>query len=116
MTDQTHKHALPWPKWFLISACLSALGGLLLIGIPGALVLEAVYWLQGLFGLQPRVIEGDAAWPTAIMIALLWPLPITPLAILHHRFFPNQTTLNRWLICLASSLLVTVVMTFLWLL
>ena len=116
MPDQPHLESDHWFKWLLVSACISALSGLLLIGIPGALVLEAVYWLQTQVGLQPRTLEGDAVWPTAIMIALLWPLPITPLAILHQRFFPSQSKLFRWLFCLIGSLLMTLLITFVWLL
>lgn len=56
-----------------ILAVLLAIGGVLLLGIPGALVYElCVPWVRLTLG--GRFTElGDGAWPAAIVITLTWP-------------------------------------------
>jgi hypothetical protein len=64
--------------WPLIVTGGCMLLGFLLLGLPGALFMEAAHPLllrlngQGIRGM------GDRAWPTAILISLGWPLAITP--------------------------------------
>lgn len=56
-----------------VVAGLLALGGIALLGIPGAVVYGiSAPWVQLLMG--PRYTDlGDAAWPAAILITLTWP-------------------------------------------
>jgi hypothetical protein len=63
----------------ITAACLMGLG-LLLLGLPGAILLELPSWL-GLTG----SIEGDAAWPAAILVSIVWPVFIPLGVIAKHR-------------------------------
>lgn len=55
------------------AAVLLALGGMLLMGIPGAFVYElSAPWVQGILG-EGYADLGDGAWPAAIVITLTWP-------------------------------------------
>ena len=96
----------------MISAIIGIVCGFLLIGLPGALVLELVGLAYDYFAISPLDLAGDSVWPIAIMISLLWPSAITPLSILHYNMFPQQSLLSRWLFSLIGSLLITVVITF----
>ena len=50
--------------------------GLVLLGIPGALLLEALQPLMQRLGRGP--IAGDGAWPAAILMSAAWPVALAP--------------------------------------
>jgi hypothetical protein len=56
-----------------VVAGLLALGGIALLGIPGAVIYGvSAPWVQLLMG--PRYTDlGDGAWPAALLITLTWP-------------------------------------------
>lgn len=56
-----------------IAAAVLAVGGMALLGIPGAVIYGiSLPFVQLLMG--PRFTElGDGAWPAAILITLMWP-------------------------------------------
>ena len=59
--------------WVVAAAVLLALGGLVLMGIPGAVVYElSAPWVRLLLG-DGYAELGDGAWPAAIVITLTWP-------------------------------------------
>jgi hypothetical protein len=62
-----------------VTAMLIAVG-MVLLGIPGALLLGVFTTLYGIAtGTDPNnVLPPDAAWPFAILLTILWPLFITP--------------------------------------
>ena len=62
-------------QWTLIAAGM-AFFGMLLVGLPGALLLA----IPAKLGLVAE-IKGDAAWPSAILVSLLWPF-LFPIAVL----------------------------------
>lgn len=99
-------------RLIIVSVVIGVIGGILLMGIPGGLVLELVDFIKDYFAMSPIDLPGDAVWPTAIMISLLWPLPITPLAFLHHKLFPQKGALSRWIFCLIGSFILTITMAF----
>lgn len=113
MADEITKQPPHKLRLLIISVVIGILSGFLLIGLPGALVLELIALAYAQLGMSPLDLHGDAVWPTAIMISLLWPVPITPLAVIHFRQFPQASLLNRWLFSLVGSLLLTALVTFL---
>lgn len=79
-----------WFRWVLITG-LMILGGLALLGLPGAVlftlsrpVLALVYGR----GFMDR-LQGDAAWPLAVGLTLLWPLGLWPLYALLGWLWPG---------------------------
>ena len=69
----------PFRKELVIASIVAAalmFIGLVALGIPGAIFLEIPAWL----GLA-KGIEGDGAWPAAILVSLVWPLFI-PLGVI----------------------------------
>jgi hypothetical protein len=63
---------LTWLGW---PVALS-FAGLLLLGIPGALLMEIAGPFAGMFTTQR--LPGDSAWPMAIMVSLIWPWFLLP--------------------------------------
>ena len=64
-----------------VTATLVLLGlGFVLLGLPGALVLEAAKPpLVSIWGARAaRWPQGDAGWPVCILLAFVWPLAIVP--------------------------------------
>jgi hypothetical protein len=59
--------------WTAAVAVLLALGGMALLGLPGAVIYElCAPWVRLMLG--GRFTElGDGAWPAAIVITLTWP-------------------------------------------
>lgn len=79
-----------WFRWLLITG-LVILGGLAVLGLPGAVlftlsrpVLALVYGR----GFMER-LPGDAAWPAAIGLTFTWPIGLWPLHALVSRLWPG---------------------------
>lgn len=71
------------PLWLslIIAASLAFLGFFPLMGLPGGLLYEKWRFVFGRVGL-PKLfpeLQGDRAWPAAILISIAWPwfLPLT---------------------------------------
>lgn len=62
----------------LVVAVISAIGGIVLLGIPGAILFELASPFVGLvFGRDAlNALPPDSMWPIAIVITLLWPISI----------------------------------------
>jgi len=56
--------------WAEVTACVLVLANLVMMGLPGALVVEPVESAIGFVGLRPN---SDAAWPTAILAGFVMP-------------------------------------------
>lgn len=76
-------------KLSLLAVGLSV-GGLGLLGLPGALWLTLANPLAAL--LTATRAPGDSAWPMALMHSLLWPLFLPPAYLLAARL----AALGRW--------------------
>src|SRR5689334_9632394 len=61
--------------WTLVALGISVLS-VLLMGLPGALLLEIPIRLR-----LCRPIKGDNAWPAALVVSVLWPIGI-PVGVL----------------------------------
>lgn len=60
-------------KWITITAAVLAALGVLLLGIPGAIVYElSAPWVRVMLG-KGYAELGDGAWPAALVITLTWP-------------------------------------------
>ncbi len=59
-----------------IGAVVLAVAGLVSLGLPGAIVLEAATSLARMFGAPG--LGGDQAWPAALGISLLGPFALIP--------------------------------------
>jgi hypothetical protein len=72
--------AAVWARFSWRSLCLAAgaleLLGFVLLGLPGAAFLEAIQPLMQRLGYP--TLSGDAAWPAAILMSLLWPVALVP--------------------------------------
>ena len=73
-----------------IAAGLVALAGLLALGLPGALVLEAATPVAGLF--TRHELAPDQVWPAAIGISVVGPFALVPAYLMLARL-----TASRWL-------------------
>lgn len=68
--SRAHRRGL---RWMLVTAALLSVLGLLLMGIPGAVVYElSVPWVRAMQGARFTDL-GDGAWPAALLISLTWP-------------------------------------------
>jgi hypothetical protein len=63
---------LSWLGW-PVALCA---GGIMLLGIPGALLMEIASPVSGLF--TGKKLPADSAWPMAIILALIWPWFMLP--------------------------------------
>jgi hypothetical protein len=84
----------PFTKSLLVASVVAGVlmfVGLLLLGIPGAILLEIPTWLGVAKG-----IEGDGAWPAAILVTLVWPMFI-PLGVIARHLLSTRgfTTLAK---------------------
>lgn len=67
-------------KWTIVIALIiSTVGSTVLMGLPGAIVLEFSQALIKPFNLELLCMKGDAGWPSAILISAICPLSL-PLA------------------------------------
>ena len=67
---------------FLVSLGL-AMAGLLVVGLPGAVVLWAAAPLAGWF--SPARLGGDQVWPAALAISALGPFALLPADVVSRR-------------------------------
>lgn len=81
-------------KWFLITAG-TMIGGILLVGLPGAVVFALSWPFQlMLFGRDFwSRLHSDKAWPLALQVTLLWPLALWPA---HWAVYTHLAHLTRW--------------------
>jgi hypothetical protein len=79
-----------------IVAALLAVGGMMLLGIPGALVYGvSVPWVQLLLG--DRFTDlGDGAWPAAILITLTWQASLVVAYAIANGPLRHRGRLARW--------------------
>jgi len=98
-------------KWSIIIALAIGIFGFIPgMGIPGALVLTTGEALSGLFGYHFYCLEGDRAWPAAILTTWVWPIWIPISYYLCFRLFKTESKRQRWLtfvVALFVSMLVT---------
>jgi hypothetical protein len=73
----------------MISVGVIEILGLVLLGLPGGAFLEAFQPVMVRIGLNP--ITGDAAWPAAIVMSLVWPLALVPAYLV-----ARATSLGNW--------------------
>ncbi len=99
----------------IVCSILSVVGGIVLIGIPGALLIGAVGWFLELSGIGTIQLSGDDAWPVMIMISLLWPFLMLPVSTWMQRQLPNIHSGLHWLLIIILSLFITQVIIFVWL-
>ena len=105
----------PSRKWlWIVSIIMSLVGGILLIGIPGALLVGLVGWLLEFTGLGMIHLSGDEAWPTVIMLSLLWPFLLLPVSSWMNRKFPKVQSGLHWFLIIIISLMITVFAIFVW--
>lgn len=81
-------------KWILITAG-AVVGGIITVGIPGALVFAlSSPFLALVYGVDFwSKLHGDKAWPMAILIALVWPLALGPA---HWAVYTHLGHLSKW--------------------
>jgi hypothetical protein len=97
-----------WGSLFLAAGVLEGLG-VVLLGLPGAAFLETLEPVMHRVGRGP--ISGDAAWPAAIMMSLMWPVALAP-AYLVARSVPLGNR-QRGLVALAVLVTICVLIGFL---
>lgn len=102
-------------KWALISALiLSLTGSFLLMGLPGAVLLEAWQWLASLMGFKLLCLKQDAAWPSAIIMSATWPWSIPLSQLLLSKNFASlkasQAKLLFGFLLVLDSLLLTLIL------
>lgn len=113
MTESKQTTQPPVFRLDFITLGIGLLGGFLLMGIPGALLLELLTWASSYLGMSPLNLPADSVWPFSIMISLLWPTPIISLSMYQNKKFPQQSIYMRWIFNLLGSLLMTVVLIYL---
>lgn len=102
-------------KWALIFAlALSLTGSFLLMGLPGAVLLEGWQWLASLAGIKLLCLKQDAAWPSAIIMSAAWPFSIPLSYLFLRRKFAGLESKQAKLIfsglLLLSSLILTLIL------
>src|SRR5262245_31939832 len=97
-----------WRSLLLSAGVLEVLG-FVLLGLPGAAFLETLEPIMQRFGRGP--ITGDAAWPAAIMMSMIWPVGLAP-AYLAARSVPLGNR-QRGLVALAVLLAMCALIAFL---
>lgn len=87
-------------RGMIVTASLAALlsiGGIALLGIPGAILYAlCAPWVQLMLG--PRFTDlGDGAWPAAIVITLAWPASLVIAYALANGPLRRRGRLMRWM-------------------
>ncbi len=111
MTNTNYNSPPSMIRLIVVTVVIAVIGGILLIGIPGALILELIALIYTALSINPPELTGDSVWPIAIMISLLWPIWLTPLSLFLYRKSPNLSPIYRWLFSLFGSLFLTVLIT-----
>ncbi len=97
----------------LVSAAVLMVGGIVLLGLPGAVygtLADPV--VSAIRGLPEPVLTGDRAWPMAILLTLAVP-PVIPLTVLvQRRLRPGMAWWGVLLLILATMYLSTVAIMF----
>ena len=86
----------------LLGGGLTAVGGLLLLGLPGAAVLEALTYIG-----MTRPITGDAAWPAAILVTIAGGVCVALTSLALRRSSPGLTGWRHALATAGLALVVT---------
>lgn len=89
-----------------IAGALTLVGGLLLLGIPGAIVLEGLAALGMI-----RKMTGDAAWPAAILVTVGGAAMVTVASLAMRSMRPALTGWRHALAAAALALFVTALVT-----
>jgi hypothetical protein len=81
MPMQASKDQANVPAWRRLADWLGwpialTVAGFLLLGIPGALLMEIAAPIAGL--ITPKRLPADSAWPMAIIVSLVWPWFLLP--------------------------------------
>ena len=78
-------------------AALLAIGGMALLGLPGAILYElCVPWVQLMMGARFTDL-GDGAWPAAIIITLTWPASLVIAYAAANGSLRRRGRLVRWM-------------------
>ena len=59
-----------------LATSTAVVGALVLAGVPGGVFLALVEMVTGAFGWHPVRDLAEGAWPVAIAVSFLWPIPI----------------------------------------
>ncbi len=90
----------------LVSAAVLMVGGIVLLGLPGAIfgtLADPV--VTALRGLPEPVLTGDRAWPMAILLTLAVP-PVIPLTVFaQRRLWPEMSWWAQLLLIAATMYL-----------
>lgn len=69
------------------TAAIASLCGILLLGLPGAILFQTFLLLTA----RPsQAIKPDAAWPIALLISLLWPWGVPAGYVVASRFLSDR--------------------------
>ena len=102
------------PVWVsLLIAAILMVGGLLLLGIPGAIIgalADPVVQLIG--GLPGPLLDGDRAWPLAILLTLAVPPAIPAIVLAQRAWWPAMPGWQLALLILGVLYLWTIVLMF----
>ncbi|HST57502.1 MAG TPA: hypothetical protein VLK84_02365 [Longimicrobium sp.] len=81
-----------------VLALLFAVGGVLLLGLPGAILYElCVLWVRLMQGARFAEL-GDVAWPAAIVITLTWAASLVIAYALANGPLRRRGRLLRWMV------------------
>lgn len=101
-------NSYPLIAYSALSLLVAIAGFFPLFGLPGYVVYLQWFSILDLLGMSAliRPLEGDRAWPGALLISLLWPwfLPIAIYVNTNLGAFPTWT--SKWLALIAIAYLV----------
>ena len=94
----------------IVKACVAGIVtlvvGLLLLGIPGAIVLEALATIGTI-----RTVTGDAAWPAAIVVTMAGAVMVTLASLAMRTAMPGLSGWRHMLAAAALALIATALLT-----